>query len=79
MRDMSEEEYAALDKSLTDTVPTLGPNGTGFFSRKGFQVVGLDETSARILNAKAIASHQTPSQVIASMLRNELTTVHAQG
>ena len=78
MRDMSEEEYAALDKRLTDTVPTLGPNGTGFFSRKGFQVVGLDETSAKILNAKAIASHQTPGQVIASMLRKELTTVHAQ-
>ena len=34
IRDMSEEEYAALDKRLTDTVPTLGPNGTGFFSRK---------------------------------------------
>jgi hypothetical protein len=79
MHDMTEEEYAELDKRLTDTVPTLGPNGTGFFSRKGFQVVGLDETSAKILNAKAMASHQTPSQVIASMLRNELTAVHTQG
>jgi hypothetical protein len=39
MHDMTEEEYAALDKRLTDTVPTLGPNGTGFFSRKGFQVL----------------------------------------
>jgi len=75
MRDMTEEEYDALDERLTSTVPTLGHTGTGFFSRKGFQVVGLDETSAKILNAKAIASHQTPSQVIASMLRNELTVV----
>ena len=34
MPDLTEEEYAMLDKRLTDTVPTLGPNGTGFFSRK---------------------------------------------
>jgi hypothetical protein len=79
MHDMTEEEYAALDKRLTDTVPTLGPNGTGFFSRKGFQVVCLDETTAKILNAKAIASRQTPSEIIASLLRKELTAIHAQG
>jgi len=78
MRDMTEEEYAALDKRLTDTVPTLGPNGTGFFSRKGFQVVGIDEATAKILNAKAIASRKLPSEIIASLLRNELTTAHAQ-
>ena len=77
MRDMTDEEYEALDDRLTNTVPTLGPNGTGFFSRKGFQVVGIDETTAKILNAKAIASRQTPSEIIASMLKKELTAVHA--
>ena len=73
MRDMTDEEYDALDDRLTEMVPTLGPNGTGFFSRKGFQVVGLDESTAKILNAKAIASRQPPSEIIASMLRKELT------
>jgi len=77
MRDMTEEEYDALDKRLTDTVPTLGHTGTGFFSRKGSQVVCLDEQTAKILNAKAIASRQTPSEIIASLLRRELTAVHA--
>jgi hypothetical protein len=77
MRDMTEEEYDALDERLTNTVPTLGNNGTGFFSRKGFQVVGLDENTAKILNAKAIASRQTPSEIIASMLRRELIAAHA--
>jgi len=38
MRDMTDQEYEILDDRLTDNVPTLGPNGTGFFSRKGFQV-----------------------------------------
>ena len=79
MRDMTEEEYAALDKRLTDTVPTLGHTGTGFFSRKSSQVVCLDENTAKILNAKAIASRKLPSEIIAALLRNELTAAHAQG
>ena len=76
MRDMTEEEYAELDKRLTDTVPTLGHTGTGFFSRKSSQVVCLDETTAKILNAKAIASRTMPSEIIASLVRRELTTTH---
>jgi hypothetical protein len=79
MRDMTEEEYDALDKRLTDTVPTLGHTKTGFFSRKSTQVVCLDEATAKILNAKAIASRKLPSEIIASLLRNELTAVHAHG
>ena len=84
MRDMTEEEYDALDERLTKTVPTLGHTRTGFFSRKGTQLVCLDEKTARILNAKAIASRQTPSEVIAALLRNELTAsktnlAHAKG
>jgi hypothetical protein len=47
MRDMTEEEYEELDRRLTDTVPTLGHNGTGFFSRKGFQVVDIDENTEK--------------------------------
>ena len=79
MRDMTDEEYDALDERLTKTIPTLGPNGTGFFSRKGFQVVGLDEDTYKILNAKAIASQKTPSEIIASMIRKELTAVQVNG
>jgi S-adenosylmethionine:diacylglycerol 3-amino-3-carboxypropyl transferase len=74
---MTDEEYDALDERLTKTVPTLGHTGTGFFSRKKSQVICIDENTAKILNAKAIASRQTPAQVIASMLRKELTAVHA--
>jgi hypothetical protein len=71
MRDMTDEEYDALDERLTKTVPTLGHTGTGFFSRKGFQVVFLDEKTAQILNAKAIASQKTPSEIVASLIREE--------
>jgi hypothetical protein len=76
---MTKEEYETLDERLTKTVPTLGPNGTGFFSRKAFQVVGLDESTAKILNAKAIALRQTPSEVIANLLLKELTVPRVHG
>jgi hypothetical protein len=33
----------------------------------------LDEEIARLLNAKAMAEHQTPSEFVASMLHRELT------
>jgi hypothetical protein len=78
MKDMTEEEYYALDDRLTNTVPKLGPNGTGFFSRKGFQAIILDENTSKILNAKAIATRQTPSEIVASMLLKEFAVAHAQ-
>ena len=76
MRDMTEEEYDALDERLTKNPPEIDVMGVGFFSRKGLQVISLDENTAKILNAKAIASRKTPSEIIASMLRKELTVVH---
>ena len=72
MRDMTEEEYDALDERLTKNPPVIDTIGVGFFSRKGLQVISLDENTAKILNAKAIASRKTPSEIIASMLRKEL-------
>ena len=77
MRDMTEEEYDALDERLTKTVPTLSHIRTGFFSRKGSQAIMLDEDTAKILNAKAIATRQSPSEIIASMIQKELTVTHA--
>ncbi|MDR3284077.1 MAG: hypothetical protein LBS97_02735 [Treponema sp.] len=72
MADMTDEEYDALDELLTRTTPKLGPNGTGFFSSKGFQMISVDEPTARYLNAKAIATRQTPSELVTAMVRKEL-------
>jgi len=76
MKDLTEDEYDALDERLTKTTPTLSHTNTGFFSRKGSQAIILDEDTARILNAKAIASRQTPSEIVISILRKELTVAH---
>jgi len=40
---MTDEEYDELDELLTRTVPKLVPNGTAFFSSKGFQMIAVDE------------------------------------
>jgi len=69
---MTEEEYDALDERLTKTTPTLSRTKAGFFTRKGSQAVILDENTAKILNAKAIASRQTPSEIVAALLLKSL-------
>ena len=40
---MTDEEADALDEELTVTVPELGPNGEGFFSGNGYQMIALDK------------------------------------
>jgi hypothetical protein len=69
---MTDEEADALDEELTRTIPELGPNGEGFFSGKG-QILVVDERTARILNAKALAARRTPSELVAELVREQLT------
>ena len=44
MRDMTEEEYDALDERLTNTVPTLGHTGIGFFHARVLRLFALTKT-----------------------------------
>ncbi len=64
MRDMTDNEYDALDERLTNTVPTLGPNGTGFFSRKSVPVVEYNKNNVQNLNPSILCKEQllTPVQ-----------------
>ena len=73
MKDLTDEEYDALDEELTRTIPKLGPNGTGFLSRHEARRMGLDNLSVNYLWAKAAADHKTPSQIIGEMVRKEIT------
>ena len=72
MAHMTDEEADALDELLTKTTPRLGPNGTGFFSSKGYQMIALDEETARILNAQSIATRQSPTEIIAELVHGQL-------
>jgi len=51
---MTDEEANALDELMSNTDLELGPNGTGFFSNKGFQMIAIDENAARILKARRV-------------------------
>jgi hypothetical protein len=74
MSDLTDEEYRALDAELTNKLPKLGPNGQGFFSKRGYQTISLDAITAKILNAKAQSVGQTPSEYISTIVKKELVT-----
>ena len=65
---MTEKEAWELDDLLTRTDPELGPNGTGFLSRKEAQLMGMDTLSINYLMTKAKADHKTPAQIIGEMI-----------
>ena len=72
MPDLTEEEYDALDEYWTKNTPKVGPNGTGFVSRREARLFGLDDLSADYLLTKAIADHKTPAEIIGELVREKL-------
>ena len=69
---MTNEEADALDEIMTNADLKLGPNGTGFFSERGYQVITLDEETSRILNAQSIATHRSPAELVAELVQERL-------
>jgi len=77
MAEMTEEEADALDKLWTKTTPKIKVGaGGGFFAEHKARMVILDEQTARILYAKAQAVRQTPSELVASMVRRDVVHIH---
>ena len=76
MARMTEEEAFALDEKWTKTTPKVGPNGSGFLSRRRpARMVTIDGLSADYLFSKAIADHKTPAEIISEMVQEKLTLV----
>ena len=74
MARMTEEEAFALDEKWTKTTPKVGPNGSGFLSkRKAAHMITIDGFSADYLFSKAIADHKTPAEIISEMIQERLT------
>jgi hypothetical protein len=71
--DMTDEEYDALDEELTRTVPTLGPNGTGWISQREMRILGLTNMTINYLLTKARADHKAPAQIIDELVREKIT------
>jgi len=72
MAEMTEEEADALDELWTKTTPKISKEGSGFFTEHRARMLLLDEATIRILDAKAKAVHQTPSEYITSLIRQSV-------
>jgi hypothetical protein len=82
MPDLTEDEYATLDKKWTENPPKPGPNGTGFFAQRkatlaaqSARSITVDSFTADYLYNKAIAARKTPADIIGEMVQKEIATV----
>ena len=75
MARMTEEEAFALDEKWTKTTPKVGPNGSGFLSKRkaAARIITIDDFSADWLTTKAIADHKTPAEIISEMVQEQIT------
>ena len=72
MAEMTEEEADALDELWTKTTPKIRKGEGGFFTERRARMLLLDEGTVHILDARAKAVHQTPSDFISKLIRKEL-------
>jgi hypothetical protein len=72
MARMTDEEADALDELLTRTTPKLRTGGGGVFTRQRELLKLLDEVSANYIMTISEVNHQTPAQIIGSLIRKEI-------
>jgi len=72
---MTEEEGRALDELLTRTTPEVDPSVKGITARKGFRMVSIDDFTAEYITSKALATRQTPEQIVHELVQKELAYI----
>ena len=73
MAEMTEEEADALDDFWTKNTPKIKKGVGGFFTERRARMLLLDEATVNILDARAKAAHQTPTEFISQLIRKDLT------
>jgi hypothetical protein len=73
-KDMTDEEYDALDEELTRSIPKLGPNGTGFLSQREMRFLGFTNLTVNYLLTKAAADRKSPAQIVDELVCKELAS-----
>jgi len=61
---MTEEEAQALDEYMTNNEITLGPNGSGWFSKRESNPWGYSNMTVKYLMEKSKELNKTPAQII---------------
>ena len=71
-KDLTDEEYDALDEELTRTIPKLGPDETDWLRQRELRLMGLSNMSVNYIFTKATADHKTPAQVIDELVKEHV-------
>ena len=70
---LTDEEASALDEELTNTVPKLTDvEGPFIKNYHHSMLVALDQFSAQYLQARMLATRQTPTELISEMVRERV-------
>jgi hypothetical protein len=77
MSDMTEQEAWELDDLLTRTTPEVDPAVEGPFIKNRNMMVVLDPLSAEYITSKMLTTKQSPTEIISSMVRRELSLSEA--
>ena len=72
MADMTEEEANALAEELTRTIPKVDFTKPDVFIRQRELLNVLNPTAADYIMTRALASHQTPAQIISDLVREKI-------
>jgi hypothetical protein len=65
---MTEEEADALDEEVTCTIPKVDFNKPDVFIRQRELLNILNPTAADYIMTRALATHQTPAQIISDLV-----------
>ncbi len=70
---LTDEEADALDEELTQTIPELTDvEGPFIKNYHRSMLVALDRFSAQYFQARMLATHQTPAELISEMVRERI-------
>jgi hypothetical protein len=72
---MTDEEADALDEYYTKNPPRVDPRKNGGFAKKSFRMITLDDFSAEYITSKALATRQTPEEIIHKLISRELSAI----
>jgi hypothetical protein len=69
---MTEEEADALDEFFTKNTIMPDSSKPGFFAQQKSMLVTIDPVSAAYLRSQAEVTHQTPAEVVSTLIREKL-------
>ena len=72
MKDLTEEEYDALDEYYTKNTIMPDMSKPGFFARKYGMTVKLDPETTRFLAIQAETTHKTFTEIIGELVREKI-------